>query len=1037
MGLLSLDSGLLLDALAGLVSRLVPTLSTRHPSIISSPSFFLCRRRSPISGVLRCFPSAARILSPPPPTPPPRLLARRAAPRGRLRRFPSIHPSARSSCCCCCFRLRSAIMSTARAPHENGAGGHRGDEDPGEEEEEEEEGVGDEGEAVEEEPRLKYQRLGGSVPAILSTDAAAAIAVADRMVALGTHNGTLHILDFQGNQVKEIVAHTATINDISFDADGEYIGSCSDDGTIVISSLFTDEKLKFEYHRPMKAIALDPGYYQNYKRFATGGLAGQVLILTKKSWGGGYHKKVLRDGEGPIHSMKWRTDLLAWANDVGVKVHDMKTDKGIAFIERPKGIPRPEFLLPQLVWQDDNVLVIGWGTSVKIAEIRTDSSQGLNGIQRSITASSAKYVDIVGSFQTGYHISGIAPFGDLLVVLAYIPEEEDKENSFSNSVPSRQGTAQRPEIHLVSWKNDELTTDALPIHGYEHYKANDYALAHAPFSGNSNAGGQWAAGDEPLYYIVSPKDIMLKIIFLGFFNMVGMKRRWLQLKQDKDELSFLMRKYAEAARLCPKLLRGSPSAWERWVFHFAHLRQLAVLVPYIPTENPQLSDTAYEVALVALTTNPSFHELLLTTVKKWSPTLYSASPVISAIEPQLNSSSMTDPLKEALAELYVINSQYDKALSLYAELLKPEVFEFIEKHNLHNAVHDKVVNLMTLDIKRTVNLLIQHRDTIPPNEVVGQLLHTSKSCDKKHLLHLYLHALFETDMNAGKDFHDMQVELYAEYEPRMLIPFLRTSQHYRLDKAYEIFAQKEFVREQVFVLGRMGNAKEALSTIINKLEDIQEAVEFVMEQHDDELWEELIRQCLQKPEMVGMLLEHTVGNLDPLYIVSLVPDGLEIPRLRDRLVKIVTDYRTETSLRHGCNDILKADCVNLLVKYYHEARRGVYMVSMDEEVTGTRVDEGSSRVNERSSSLRALEIKSRTRCGARCCLCFDPLSIQDISVIVFYCCHAYHTSCLEGGLDLMKSNSSTHNSDEGSDNDDGTPSGESRMRCVLCTTAAA
>lgn len=102
---------------------------------------------------------------------------------------------------------------------------------------------------------------------------------------------------------------------------------------------------------------------------------------------------------------------------------------------------------------------------------------------------------------------------------------------------------------------------------------------------------------------------------------------------------------------------------------------------------------------------------------------------------------------------------------------------------------------------------------------------------------------------------------------------------------------------------------------------------------------------------MGLLLEHTVGNLDPLYIVNMVPNGLEIPRLvltitrmvftlfmssfnqwwnymlpeflnifrqnnvliivssafrlRDRLVKIVTDYRTETSLRHGCNDILK------------------------------------------------------------------------------------------------------------------------------------
>lgn len=30
---------------------------------------------------------------------------------------------------------------------------------------------------------------------------------------------------------------------------------------------------------------------------------------------------------------------------------------------------------------------------------------------------------------------------------------------------------------------------------------------------------------------------------------------------------------------------------------------------------------------------------------------------------------------------------------------------------------------------------------------------------------------------------------------------------------------------------------------------------------------------------VGVLLEHTVGNLDPLYIVNMVPNGLEIPRL--------------------------------------------------------------------------------------------------------------------------------------------------------------
>ena len=68
---------------------------------------------------------------------------------------------------------------------------------------------------------------------------------------------------------------------------------------------------------------------------------------------------------------------------------------------------------------------------------------------------------------------------------------------------------------------------------------------------------------------------------------------------------------------------------------------------------------------------------------------------------------------------------------------------------------------MILDSKRAIHLLIQHRDTIPPFEVVEQLLHTSKSCDKKYLLHQYLHALFETDIHAGKDYHDMQVFEFA------------------------------------------------------------------------------------------------------------------------------------------------------------------------------------------------------------------------------------------------------------------------------------
>ncbi|XP_044482383.1 vacuolar protein sorting-associated protein 41 homolog [Mangifera indica] len=945
----------------------------------------------------------------------------------------------------------------APIPSENGV---EGDDEREEEEEEEDE-------EEEEEPRLKYQRMGGSIPSLIPNDAASCIAIAERMIALGTHAGTVHILDFLGNQVKEFSAHSAVVNDLSFDIEGEYIGSCSDDGSVVINSLFTDEKMKFEYHRPMKAISLDPDYARKTsRRFVGGGLAGHLYFNSKK-WLG-YRDQVLHSGEGPIHAVKWRTSLIAWANDAGVKVYDVANDQRITFIERPRRSPHPDILLPHLVWQDDSLLVIGWGTSIKIASIRTNQNKGANGTYRHAPMSRMNQVDIVASFQTSYYISGIAPFGDSLVVLAYIHGEEEGEKEFSSPIPSRQGNAQRPEVRIVTWNNDELATDALPVHGFEHYKAKDYSLAHAPFSGSSYAGGQWAAGDEPLYYIVSPKDVVIAkprdaedhiawLLQHGWHEKAlaaveaGQGRSELLDEVGSTYLDHLIveRKYAEAASLCPKLLRGSASAWERWVFHFAHLRQLPVLVPYMPTENPRLRDTAYEVALVALATNPSFHKDLLSTVKTWPTVVYSALPVISAIEPQLNTSSMTDELKEALTELYVINGQYEQAFSLKADLMKPDIFDFIEKHNLQDALREKVVQLVLLDCKRAVPLLIQNKNVIAPSEVIAQLLDAINMCDSRYFLYLYLHSLFEVNPHAGKDFHDMQVELYADYDPKMLLPFLRSSQHYTLEKAYDICVRRDLLREQVFILGRMGNSKQALAVIINKLGDIEEAVEFVNMQHDDELWEELIKQCLHKPEMVGMLLEHTVGNLDPLYIVTMVPNGLEIPRLRDCLVKIVTDYRTETSLRHGCNDILKADIVNLLVKYYKEARRAIYLTNEEDDAWSKRDASRASQAIGKTSSVRTMEVKSKTRGGARCCMCFDPFSIQNVSVIVFFCCHAYHMDCLMDSMHTVsakRDTGATHrepfseyefdNGVEDEDDDEDTQSGPPRMRCILCTTAA-
>ncbi|CAG8588030.1 31144_t:CDS:2, partial [Racocetra persica] len=179
-------------------------------------------------------------------------------------------------------------------------------EDSSEEMEESSEG---ESEAEEEEPKLKYKRL--EAAEILKKDAASTLAVSARFVALGTHNGGVFILDFDGNLIKRFSSHTATVNDLSIDTAEEYVAS-----KVVIHGMYVDSVQVFNYRRPLKCVALDPDFSKkDTQQFVSGGLAGQ-LILNEKGWFGQKQDKVLQhSGEGPIYAARWKGTLIAYAND--------------------------------------------------------------------------------------------------------------------------------------------------------------------------------------------------------------------------------------------------------------------------------------------------------------------------------------------------------------------------------------------------------------------------------------------------------------------------------------------------------------------------------------------------------------------------------------------------------------------------------------------------------------------------------------------------------------------------------------------------
>jgi len=111
--------------------------------------------------------------------------------------------------------------------------------------------------------------------------------------------------------------------------------------------------------------------------------------------------------------------------------------------------------------------------------------------------------------------------------------------------------------------------------------------------------------------------------------------------------------------------------------------------------------------------------------------------------------------------------------------------------------------------------------------------------------------------------------MYAEFATSRLIDFLRASSSYNLEmvrsqtllhfpsdltpcplrfgQAYKVCQERDLVPEMVFLLGRMGNNKKALTLIIERLGDVHRAIDFAKEQSDDDLWEDLLKYSETRP----------------------------------------------------------------------------------------------------------------------------------------------------------------------------------------------
>jgi hypothetical protein len=892
----------------------------------------------------------------------------------------------------------------------------------------------------EEEPSLKYSRLRGSVPDMLKKDSASALAVSDRFLALGTHGGSIYILDEQGNLIKGFRTHSASVLALAIDSTSEFVGSAGMDGIVSVAALSSAEAYSFDFKRVMRSIALEPGFgWRSSRSFVTGGMAGQ-LVLREKSWFG-HRESILHEGEGPIWTTQWRGNYIAWASDRGVRIYDVNSKQRITFISPPKDKPRADLYRCSLVWQDDNTLLVAWGDTIKVVKIRQrEAPSKIVGANVLASTSSTKpVVEIVSILQLDCMISGIAPRGGDFLILAYIEDDdEDDEDGEPNNGPNGP-EAQRPEWRLISADGEELSSDVLSLQGYSRFRCNDYllvpsyeaiqngALAIASNDNSKMAKSTDAKADSDYFYVVSPRDIVIarsrdqkdhidwllqhrhfdealaivntmapqEAVVDGFdANAIG-AQYLTYLMHDKHD-------WQKAASVAPDILKNNAQAWEDVVLAFVEHKALSHLIQSIPTSDPILNIVIYDMILAQLMgSDPA---MLLVTIRSWPVTIYSTQAVVLALEDKLgerlDASNVDEQYKadavpgevkkmlmECVAEIHLRNRQPGRALPYYLRLRKSDVFDLIRNNNLFTDVRDQALLLVEFeeDLRQSsseavvdarwqsIDLLVDHTHSIPIHRVVAQLQN-----GKRLFLHIYLDALFDRDPHLTSPYSDLQVELYATYEPVKLMSYLRSmSSYYSFEKAYSVCKQLDFVPEMVFLLSRIGDKKTALMLIIERLGDVERAISFVKEEKDPDLWDNLVHYSEDKPKFIRGLLENVGGEVDAVRLIRRIKDGLHIEGLREALIKILGDFNLQISLLEGSARILTHDVQRHITRLNRGQTEGIFG-----EADGLCAACNKSLLSSSSSGAQTTKVDDETT------------DVSSVAAIFFLCRHAYHLSCL-------------------------------------------
>ncbi|KAG6614591.1 Vacuolar protein sorting-associated protein 41 [Phytophthora cinnamomi] len=766
------------------------------------------------------------------------------------------------------------------------------------------------------EPLLKYERVGGHFHAIFKDDSLSCVALHVNFVCAGTYGGNVLLLELDGRFIRRLHQHYKKVNQVCIDETGQFIASCSDDGTVAVytHTLFPASSAAGAGAAGGAGAASDISGHKHAsnqgkdvaaRQISVSSTGGEVniynyfsavyaLIINKKGWIIDKGEHTVHEGEGPVQLIRWKDGLVAWANDWGVKVYDSDNDQRVTYIERPPNCPPMELCRCHLEWQGSDVLLVAWAHTLRVVTFKKGhsgqpgsptSAAALDAVEHSAGTITA---EVVALLTFDFFVAGISPWGggSVVSVLAFRPPGSGSGPPMAQGKSTKiegegeSGEMPYPEVHVVRLDGKQVSADLLNLKGYQR-------LQKIPEIRRGDSSTFTGGGEE------------------------------------------------------------YEKLWEKYVYVFAQRGQLSAIARYMPTASPRLPKVQYEMVLKHfLDSDPG---QLLELIRKWpkprrqdTPAvkqqsegdvapeytetthvfdpLYDAQAWINQLETVVRRRRIAEAdadrlsvetmyLMEALAELYTATEQYDHALRIYLSQgefcsNKDFAFKLITEHQLWSLVANKVVNLMRIDKAIAVRMLVNQTEQLKISDIVAQLE------GEPELLHTYLHELVlhrlgEYNSEIYSALHERQVALYAEFAPDFLLKFLQTSNFVPLEKAYKYCSEHTppLWDTMIYILGRMGQHKKALDLILTQRGDINQAIQFV-QNHDEGLWDYLIDLSLTSKDNVEELLKFASQHkIDPIKLIRKIPDDMEIENLKQKLIAIITNYRVQQNLCIGSRKV--------------------------------------------------------------------------------------------------------------------------------------